>query len=195
MRTGVQVLSCGGLGSSDGTITFHKCCALIIWLFIGETLPPSHPNPPLNPPPNPTQPNSTVVYSYPSPTPTGEANTELLRDTSGGEFDDLVSAPRMVLEQYIRTQVLDLSFNQFLVYTITKLEGSAIVARAWARVVHNAWHQALSLNHCCAARLATWCLHTKISKPCCSNPASQFPLDRGGADTQELDSLEYQVGG
>jgi hypothetical protein len=35
----------------------------------------------------------------------GEANTELLRESSGNSFDDLVSAPRMVLEQYIRTQV------------------------------------------------------------------------------------------
>ncbi len=41
---------------------------------------------------------------------------------------------------------------------------------------------------------ATWCLNTKQYKPCYSNPPLQFPLDRGGADTQELDSLEYQVG-
>ncbi|KAL4451948.1 hypothetical protein ABPG75_007610 [Micractinium tetrahymenae] len=55
---------------------------------------------------------------------TGEANTEFLKETSNSEFDDLVSAPRMVLEQYVRTQ---------------------------------------------------------------------FPLDTGGADRGELDSLEYQV--
>ncbi|PSC70731.1 strawberry notch [Micractinium conductrix] len=35
---------------------------------------------------------------------TGEANTELLKETNGGEFEDLVSAPRMVLEQYVRSQ-------------------------------------------------------------------------------------------
>lgn len=40
-----------------------------------------------------------------SPPPAGEANTEFLKDTANGEFDDLVSAPRMVLEQYVRTQV------------------------------------------------------------------------------------------
>ncbi|EFN55772.1 hypothetical protein CHLNCDRAFT_51983 [Chlorella variabilis] len=33
---------------------------------------------------------------------TGEANTDLLKETSGNNFDDLVSAPRMILEQYIR---------------------------------------------------------------------------------------------
>jgi len=105
----VFCLSCRELSRVDETNVFHKWRALI-WLL-------SEPSPAL--PPIPTQPSSTI----PSPPlyHTGEANTELLRDTSGGEFDDLVSAPRMVLEQYIRTQVLDLSFNQFLVYTITSL--------------------------------------------------------------------------
>lgn len=46
-----------------------------------------------------------VCTPPPTSTRAGEANTELLRETAGGEFEDLVSAPRMVLEQYIRTQV------------------------------------------------------------------------------------------
>ncbi len=123
--------------------------------------------------------------------PAGEANTEFLRETAQGEFDDLVSAPRMVLEQYVRTQVRKRAWGSEQGCALPPDKGVDLQvgqrAGRWRRAAPapGLWHP----NRTCLGPVP------EPVSPVVAVSRLQFPLDSGGADRGELDSLEYQASG